>query len=48
MLSAVKDDLATEQGQLLLRVLKLLTTVNKKAATQEKEAPAPADGTSGG
>ena len=42
VLNTVKDDLRTEQGQLLLRVLGLLTKVNaaKKAQADEKRGKA--------
>ena len=38
VLSAVKDDLQTEQGKLLLRVLKVLTAVNQKKSEVDSEA----------
>lgn len=38
VLSSVRDDLQTEQGQLLLRVLKLITEVNQKKAKEAQEA----------
>jgi hypothetical protein len=38
VLSAVKDDLENDQGKLLLRVLKVLTTVNQKKAEVENES----------
>jgi hypothetical protein len=41
VLSAVKGDLETEQGKLLLRVLKVLTTVNQKKAEVENESKSP-------
>lgn len=47
VLSAVKDDLKSEQGQLLIRVLTTLTKVNAQKAAEKavtepaKEEPAP-------
>ena len=40
VLTAVKEDLQTEQGQLLLRVLTLVATVNEKNAKQQNFKPA--------
>lgn len=38
VLSEVKEDLQTEQGQLLLRVLKLLTQVNSQQSRGKPQA----------